>query len=507
MRIAEICPTCATYINAACVIYDGPYLSNIDVSPLDPLDQILGNINDNLVPVTGTGAPTNNAVYIGQLYVDTSTGDIYYAVTTGSGPADWVLFSSLFSVPTLQQVLTAGNTATNQTITMNGSAGYQVFISGSGTNSYVRATGILGGDNISSVISSSGINIDNNTTGLTFEILPNGSTIYNNGTDQLEIVANPANYNNNIITYPSGTGYFALSVNGNTADATGDITLTPIVPSLDDVTSVGNNTANQIFTGNVIATDVGGGSGVFFGNYDSNFSNILLGFTDSSTGYNSKFEADVTLSANRTYTLPNNSGTLALSVNGNYADSTGNITVSALSTPTLQQVLNNNHDLVDGNNFQGTGAGSGNTGVQVTAIGTSAAINNTNSYVVGIGYGAASNQSGFNVVGVGINACGGNSANSVIGIGNLAVNSNTGIGVYGFGDAAAWQNTGSNVVAIGANAGISNPLSGMFIISNLHLPSYVDHAAAVTAISPTGIIGNTYIYHNQSTNSIGAVRL
>lgn len=36
-------------------------------------------------------------------------------------------------------------------------------------------------------------------------------------------------------------------------------------------------------------------------------------------------------------------------------------TIESLSTnvPTLQEVLDNNHDLINGNNFQGAGAGSG----------------------------------------------------------------------------------------------------------------------------------------------------
>lgn len=33
MRTAAICPTCAIYTNAVCVIYDDIYLTNIDVSP------------------------------------------------------------------------------------------------------------------------------------------------------------------------------------------------------------------------------------------------------------------------------------------------------------------------------------------------------------------------------------------------------------------------------------------------------------------------------------------
>lgn len=46
MRTAEICPTCATYTNALCVLYDGPtVLTNINVDPLDSLDAALVNIN------------------------------------------------------------------------------------------------------------------------------------------------------------------------------------------------------------------------------------------------------------------------------------------------------------------------------------------------------------------------------------------------------------------------------------------------------------------------------
>lgn len=90
MRIAEICPTCATYVNAVCVVYDGDYLTNLDVSPLDTLDVILGKINNSLVQPSGAGAPTSAPTYIGQLYVNTSGPALYYAIGTTS-PSDWVL--------------------------------------------------------------------------------------------------------------------------------------------------------------------------------------------------------------------------------------------------------------------------------------------------------------------------------------------------------------------------------------------------------------------------------
>ena len=90
MRVASICPTCATYTNAVCVIYDGPYLSNIDASPMDDLDKILGKINTNLVPISGNGAPSTVPKYVGQLYVDKTTPSLYYAIGTTS-TSNWVL--------------------------------------------------------------------------------------------------------------------------------------------------------------------------------------------------------------------------------------------------------------------------------------------------------------------------------------------------------------------------------------------------------------------------------
>ena len=90
MRTASICPTCATYENALCVLYNGLYLANIDVNPLDSLQVALGKINTNLVPKSGTGAPTAAAIYLGQLYVRTSGAkNPYYAQTTGTGALDW----------------------------------------------------------------------------------------------------------------------------------------------------------------------------------------------------------------------------------------------------------------------------------------------------------------------------------------------------------------------------------------------------------------------------------
>ena len=70
MRTAAICPTCATYTNAVCVIYDGPAnLTNIPASPLQNIDQILvalnttiGTINDDITDLYDTVVFSVNGV-------------------------------------------------------------------------------------------------------------------------------------------------------------------------------------------------------------------------------------------------------------------------------------------------------------------------------------------------------------------------------------------------------------------------------------------------------------
>jgi hypothetical protein len=90
MRTAAICPTCATFTNALCVLYDGELLVNSNIDPLDSVTTAIEKLNTALAPPTGIVAPTTNAVYVGQLYVDTDEPALYYAITTGAGAADWV---------------------------------------------------------------------------------------------------------------------------------------------------------------------------------------------------------------------------------------------------------------------------------------------------------------------------------------------------------------------------------------------------------------------------------
>jgi hypothetical protein len=91
MRTAAICPTCAVYENAKCIVYNGPILTNIKVNPLEDLESILAKINNNLVPLSGIVAPSISATYLGQTYLNTTTKLLYFAKAVGTGASDWSL--------------------------------------------------------------------------------------------------------------------------------------------------------------------------------------------------------------------------------------------------------------------------------------------------------------------------------------------------------------------------------------------------------------------------------
>lgn len=98
MRIAEICPNCATYINASCILYDGEYLSSIDVSPLDSLEDILGNINQTFTALSGEGEPSSIPDFVGQLYIDTDVSQLWIGL--GTSTVNWGLLAIISTTTT-----------------------------------------------------------------------------------------------------------------------------------------------------------------------------------------------------------------------------------------------------------------------------------------------------------------------------------------------------------------------------------------------------------------------
>lgn len=98
MRIAELCPDCATYINATCIIYNGDYLASIDVAPLTSLDEILGNINTTFIALEGSGSPSTIPAFVGQLYIDTSVAHLYIGM--GISSVNWGLLAVISTTTT-----------------------------------------------------------------------------------------------------------------------------------------------------------------------------------------------------------------------------------------------------------------------------------------------------------------------------------------------------------------------------------------------------------------------
>ena len=100
MRTAAICPTCAVYENAKCIIYNGPYLTNVQINPLEDLESALDKINTNLVPLSGTTAPSSSATYLGQTYLNTTKSILYFAKSVGTGASDWsIILTSPTTTP------------------------------------------------------------------------------------------------------------------------------------------------------------------------------------------------------------------------------------------------------------------------------------------------------------------------------------------------------------------------------------------------------------------------
>jgi hypothetical protein len=174
----------------------------------------------------------------------------------------------------------------------------------------------------------------------------------------------------------------------------------------------------------------------------------------------------------------------------------------------LQQVLDYDHDVANGLIFLGTDAGLNNTGANfVVGIGSLAADSNTGIAISSMGAAAARLNTGDKVVAIGTSAAESNTGDDVVGLGESACGSNTGNDVIALGNDAANSNTASNVIALGEEAGQSNAIPQSVIISNFCLPTYANHAAAIAVITGPGATTGTYLYHNQATNSIGAVRI
>ena len=113
MRTAAICPTCATYENALCVLYNGEYLPTIDVQPLDSLQTALEKIDTSIAGVSGTSGTNGTNGSSGTSGVTGTSG------TSGAGTVlDFLQITDDYVVQSTDQFIFFSGTAVGKTITL-----------------------------------------------------------------------------------------------------------------------------------------------------------------------------------------------------------------------------------------------------------------------------------------------------------------------------------------------------------------------------------------------------
>lgn len=303
------------------------------------------------VVVNGTDITYDNSTYITQ-----ADGDLlYYPLNTN--PSSYITIADIV-IPSLQDV-TNVDSSTDISIFLNSGAGLVV----------------ESGDVVTPSLKISNALISGSITG-------------ENLTDDRFF---------NLPDFGDGTPKYvlAISVNGEFADSEGNINLSSSNPTLDSVTNTGNTTTNSITTGDILSHGNISTEGVFnfllfgdlsFTSFGSTTSNIIS-ITKSGIDY-WEWLADGTIfrgnipqfdlsilswelnATNITRDvkcyIPDGTGTLVISVNGEFADSEGNINISSQD---LQSVLSIDNtasieiNLTDGAGINVSGPIKTNTGL------------------------------------------------------------------------------------------------------------------------------------------------
>lgn len=386
--------------------------------PAATLQAVLDTGNTATQNITLTG--TIDATLIRPDNIEDTSGSQglpFQFLSKGASSINW----GYLPVDNLQAVLNAGNTAT-QNLTLVGNITSTKIIPG---NIQDDTTGI----------GTTGQFLSKTPSGIRWVNAPSSTTP---GLGDVLSVNNTAINNINLTGNVTATSFIKTGgTNLQYLMADGSVTTGMGTPTLQQVTDVGNTTTNEIIVGtnsaNGLILNQGYAAiietsptyikqtGFVPDNFYTNFDDLLTGksYGASLDGFNGLYlqtfgssgyvqlKSDLVTTVQRTIQFPDASGTIALT-----------------SDLTLQQVLNNNHDLVNDNNFQGTQAGYLNTGTQVNAFGNL----------------SANNNSGINVNAFGTEALAGNTANHVngfgaeIGLSNIYKNINL-FGYRAFADA------------------------------------------------------------------------
>lgn len=347
MRTAAICPTCATYINAVCIIYDGPNLLNIDTLTLDNLEDILGNINTTVGGINTSISGIDTSITTINGNITTLTTNLALKENSANKSTDGtlsansnVLFPTQQAVKTYADGLVAGLLDDRGNFTPDPtSPGVFPSTGGSGpagaimkgdiwfidTNGYLGTTAVVIGASVRALV-------DNPTTSTDWDILDaNLGITPENVANKVTAEADITTYATSTVKYPAvkaikdyvdnTVSTSVAAVDLDTVLNVGDTSLLDanigILGLWDSVNSFYNYITSQDF---VLEFKLNSGTIVFETELG------ILSFNNAS-GKKASLISPL-LTDDRTYDLPDQSGIIPLSVNGQTADNFGNITIN-----------------------------------------------------------------------------------------------------------------------------------------------------------------------------------
>lgn len=104
MRTADVCPTCSTYINAKCVIYNGPYLTTLNINTLDSVETAFERLDTWASTISG--GEGGNATLTEEIVASINVGGITVGQTFPIGTSLTTIVKNLVSPTLLPNILT-----------------------------------------------------------------------------------------------------------------------------------------------------------------------------------------------------------------------------------------------------------------------------------------------------------------------------------------------------------------------------------------------------------------
>lgn len=444
MRTAEICPTCATYTNATCVIYDGDYLSCTGISPMDNLQSILELIDGTICTLSVDVANVINQVNTLSYNLNAGLALKEDTANKSNGPlgSSTVLFPTEYSVKTYVDTQDSLDEKLANKVTTSA----DVIANGSSVVKYPAIKAIKD-------------YVDGVTTGL----------LQDNGNYDPTITSN----------YPTSANTLS---GGN-----------PMIGDIWYISANGTVNGNPVLVGYTVRALVNNAGATT--DADWAIANVGLGYVPENSA--NKSDDGTFNSGSPSHTLFPTQFAVADYLATNV--STIDLQTVLGNGHTLTNGRNFQGDNAgNGNtgfdiNAFGQGAGVNNSGNNINAFGVDAANTNSGNSVNAIGQASASNNTGSNINGIGHNSAFDNTGSNVNALGESAAEQNNGGNVNAMGLAAAYTNQGNNVNAFGYNAGIGNTFNNVTLLGSSASASANDQLAFSNGFNHSAQFSNTNI--------------